>query len=241
VFLIRFLVRRVLVLAVILAIPIVAGEFVARKLVGDAVKSAVAARFGGSPSVSFGSTPLLWQLVNGRLDDVTVTEEDASVGGLPPVSVSASFKDVTVTKLIGLHGIVNTIEVNAGLGPAGVRDLLGASACGAQLAAGLGAALTADPRVRLHAGYITLLPPHGRAVVVRLAPSVVSAELDFRVVSAFQDGAALSPSTVSSLGPTAGCLRPLPNLPFNLVLVSATAVPGALELEMQGSRASFQE
>jgi len=237
-FLIRFVVRRLLVILAIAAIPLVAGELIARKLVGDAVKSAVAARFGGQPAVSFGSTPLLWQLVNGRLDDVTVTEAGADVGGLPPVSVTANFENVTVQKLIGLHGLVAAVAVTASLDRNGVRELLRASPCAGELPDGIGAALTAGPRVRLHAGAITLLPPRGRAVLVRLVPSAVDGELDLRLVRVVAHGASVAPG---SLGPAGGCLVPLHDLPFRLTLASAGAMPGALRLELRGSRAEFQE
>ncbi len=240
-FVIVWLARKLVVIALLLAIPVIAGEFLARKLVGDTVRSAVAARFGGSPQVSFGGTPLLWQLLGGHLDDVTVTDSGASVAGLQPLAVTANFDNVRVSHLIGLHGVIQTTKVAAVLGPADVRDLLATSACVRGLPDGIGAALTADPRVLIPAGHISLFPPHGRAVELRLVPSAVSGALAFHLIGAVVDGAEVSESALEALASQVDCLRPMTGLPFNLRLVSADATAGVVQLGFRGGDAQFQE
>jgi hypothetical protein len=241
VFLIAWIVRKLVVIALVIAIPAVAGEFIARKLVGDTVRNVVTARFGGSAKVGFGSTPLLWQLAHGQLDDVTVTEADASIGGLPPLSLTANFEDVRVTDLIGLRGAVQTIEAEASLGPAGVRDLLATGACAGGLPDGIGAALTAGPRVVIRRGHVFLLPPHGRSVELRLVPVAANGALLFDLVGVAEDGAGVSAATVSALGSHADCTRTIGGLPFNLRLTGARATDGILKLAFRGSGAQLQE
>ncbi|HEY5389753.1 MAG TPA: LmeA family phospholipid-binding protein, partial [Solirubrobacteraceae bacterium] len=93
-FLLVPIVRRLVILAVVLAIPLVAAELLARHFVGAAVASAIAARIGTHPHVGFGSTPILVQIVRGRLDDVTLSASGARVGGLAPLRIEASLRDV---------------------------------------------------------------------------------------------------------------------------------------------------
>lgn len=240
-FLIVWVVRRLVVIAVLLVIVLVVGDLVAGKLVGSAVRSAIAARFGGSPQVSFGSTPLLWQLVHGDLDHVTVREGDASIAGLPPTSLVANFDDVRVTSLIGLHGVVGSVALEAILGPAAVRDLLATSACVGGLPDGVGAALTSDPRIVIPGGHVSLFPPHGRAVELRLAPVVGDRALAFRLIGFAQDGQSASSATVDALAAQADCSRSLAGLPYNLALATASAVPGDVELSFRGRGGQFQE
>lgn len=241
VFLIVWIVRKLAVIALLLAVPAVAGELIARKLVGDTVRSAVVARFGGSPSVSFGTAPLLWQLLRGRLDDVSVTDSSVSIGGLPPASATANFDNVHVTNLIGLHGVIGVVQVAASLGPAAVRDLLATRSCAGGLPDGIGATLTADPRVAIVPGHVSLLPPRGHSVQIRLVPSAVNGALVFHLIGLVEDGADASAATVNALGSQSDCTRTLPGLPFNLRLTSASANAGAVLLGLRGSGSQFQE
>ena len=227
-FLILWLVRRLAILALLLAIPLVVGELVARKLVGDAVRSQVMARFGGAPSVGFGSTPLLLQLVEGHIN-VNMSDTQAAISGLPPVSLTASFSDIRLTSLLGVHGVIGSVSAQASLGPAGVRDLLATSGCITALPATVAADLTDHPRVRIARGRVTLLPPHGRAVVVRVVPSAVGNKVDFNAASRAGGAPAGSAACVASLG----------SLPFALALDSATAEHGSLDLALAGRGARF--
>lgn len=230
-FLIVGVVRRLVILAVVLAIPAVALELVARKVVGDAVASQVKTAFGGAPAVDFGSTPLLEQIAEGHLN-VTITDAHAAVAGLPPVALSASFDDVHMTSLLGLHGRIGSVTATAGLGPHRVRALLSSSGCIAALPANELAALTNRPRVRIGIGHITLLPPHGRAVVVRIVPVESQDKLAFNVASVTAAGQALA-------GVRAGCAVGVGALPFGLTFTGASATKGLLELAFSGHGASF--
>jgi hypothetical protein len=231
-FLIVWLVRRLAVLALLLAIPVVVGELVARKLAGDAVKSQVKAAFGGSPSVDFGSTPLLEQLVEGHVS-VNISDANAAIAGLPPVALTASFDDIRLTSLLGLHGVIGSVAATAGLGPVHVRDLLAASGCFGALPAGVDAALTARPRVKIAVGHISVLPPHGRAAVVRIVPSAVANRLDLSVVRVDLGGQAAAD------GSQPGCVASVGSLPFGLSLAAASATRGSLALTFRGSGARF--
>ncbi len=230
-FLIFGIVRRLVVLAAVLAIPAVALELVARKVVGDAVASQVKTAFGGAPAVDFGSTPLLEQIAEGHVN-VTITDARAAVAGLPPAALSASFEDVHMTSLLGLHGAIGSVTATAGLGPHRVRALLASSGCITALPASALVALTDRPRVRLRTGRITLLPPHGRAVVVRVVPLESRSRLAFDVVSVTADGQAIA-------GAGGGCVAAVGALPFGLAFTGVSATNGMLELAFSGHGASF--
>jgi hypothetical protein len=230
-FLLVMLLRRLVILAIVLAIPVVAGEFVARALVGAAVKSQVTAAFGGSPSVSFGSTPLLLQLVEGHVT-VDVTEPRATIPGLPPVALTADFNDIHLTNLIGLHGVIGGVQATARLGRDGTRDILAASGCVSSLPANIVGALGDRPRVRFHGGHVTLLPQHGHAVTVHVVPTAAAGKVDFSAVSIDGDSATAARSN-------SGCVSGVGGLPFGLSLTSASVAHSSLELAFSGQGARF--
>jgi len=230
--------RRLLVLAILLAIPAVAVELLARKLVGDAVASAVQTRIGVSPHIDFGSTPLLVQLAGGKLNDVSVHASGARIGGLPPVGLAATLRDVHMTHITSLEGAIGSLSVQASLGPAAVRDLLATAGCVRSLPVDLATALTAHPRVDVFPGRIDLLPPSGRAVEVRMRPAAAPTEVSFTVIGLSRGGAPVASAAIAP-APGSRCARSLPNLPFGVSLRSATAASGALELSFVGSNASF--
>jgi hypothetical protein len=233
------LLRRILVLALVLAVPLVAGEFVARKLIGDAVTSAVRARLGVAPNVSLGSDPVLLQLLHGRIDDATLTASDARIGGLPPVGLTATLRDLHLTGLTSLQGAIGSLSVQARLGPAAVRDLIATAACAGSLPANVRAALTPDPRVRLAHGRVELLPRAGRAVEVRLSPAAAGDRVVFSLVGLERGGApAATAALLSAQGPLR-CGRSLTSLPFGVGLVSARVQDGALRLAFDGTNAEF--
>jgi hypothetical protein len=82
--------RKLVYVVLVFAIPLIAGEFIARSLLGDAVNSAIVSRIGGKAQVGFGTTPVLLQLVNGHLSDVSVSESKAQIGGLPTLAFNAT-------------------------------------------------------------------------------------------------------------------------------------------------------
>jgi hypothetical protein len=233
------IVRRLLFTAAFLAIPVVAGELVARKLVGSAVTHAVQARIGVAPKLGFGSTPLLVQLVHGKLNAVSVSAAGARFDGLPPLSLSATLHDVHLRDLTSLQGAIGSLSVEAKLAPAGVRELLATPGCVDSLPPSLLAELTPRPRVILFAGRIDLLPPHGRRGEVRLRPYASGANVRFAITGLELDGAPASGAQLTLARARTRCARALNNLPFGISLVSANAMPGALDLVFSGRAASF--
>ena len=231
--------RRLLVMAVVLAIPLVACELIARKLIGDAVKSAVRARVGVASSVSFGSSPILLQLIHGRIDTVTVGATDARIQGLPPLRLNATLHDVHLANLTSLQGGIGSLTIDAHLSPGGVRLLLATPTCVEALPASLRRPLSAVPRVYVFPGRIDLLPPRGRSVEVRLAPLARAGSLVFVISAVDRRGVPASAATLALIRRRTQCSRSLPNLPFGVSLASATAATGALELAFTGTNASF--
>jgi hypothetical protein len=231
--------RRLLFTAAFLAIPVVAGELLARKLIGSAVTHAVQARIGVAPKLGFGSTPLLLQLVHGKLDAVSVSAAGARFDGLPPLSLSATLRDVHLRDLTSLQGAIGSLSVDAKLAPAGVRELLATPGCLDSLPPSLLAELTLRPRVILLPGRVDLLPPHGRRGEVRLRPYASGASVRFAIVGLELDGAPASPTQLDDARARTWCARALSKLPFGISLVSAGATAGALDLGFIGSGASF--
>jgi DUF2993 family protein len=226
-------------LAAFLAIPLVAGELVARKLIGDAVAHAVQARIGVSPKVGFGSTPLLWQIAHGHLDSVSIGAARAHIDGLPPLALNATLRDVHLRSLTGLEGAIGSLTIDARLRPAGVRDLLATRACLDALPRSALEGLTANPRVDLFPGRIDLLGPHGRSFEVRLAPHASGNALRFEIVALVQDGVSASSAQLAAVRDATTCSRSLGALPFGVTLESARVRSGDLELAFAGSDASF--
>ncbi len=231
--------RRLLLLAAFLAVPVIAGELVARKLIGDAVKHAVQARIGVAPKISFGSTPLLVQIAHGSLNAVSISAAGARIDGLPPLALSGTLRDVHLSSLTGLQGAIGSLSIELKLAANGVRELLATPACIDALPQGVLAALTRSPRVDLFAGRIDLLPPRGRAAEVRLRAYASGASVRFAIIGLDQGGAPMSAAQLASARAGTRCSRALSNLPFGVSLVSASAAPGALELAFAGSGASF--
>jgi hypothetical protein len=226
-------------LALFLAIPLVAIELVARKLVGDAVAHAVATRIGVKPTVGFGATPVLLQIVHGKLGAVTVSARGAHIDGLPPLALSATLRDVHLRSLTSLQGAIGSLSVQASLAPAGVRDLLVTAGCVDALPASILATLTRSPRVDLFPGRVDLLPPRGRSAEVQLRPLVAGASVQFVVTAVESSGAPLPAAEVALARANTRCSRTLSGLPFGVSPVSATAVRGALVLGFAGRGASF--
>jgi hypothetical protein len=232
------IVRRVLVLAIVVAVPVVAGELVARKLIGDAVTSAVRAKIGSAPDVNLGSAPVLLQLVRGRINAATLHARDARIGDLPPAALTATLRDVRLADVASLEGAIGSLRLDVRLAPAAVRKLLAATGCVRSLPANLRGALTPAPRVVLLAGRIDVLPPSGRTVDLRLRTTMVRDAVAFEPSGLELDGA---PAPAHDLAgtTTASCTRPLHDLPFGISLVSASARPGALALAFSGRGAAF--
>jgi hypothetical protein len=238
-FLVIAILRRLVIIAVVLAIPLIVGEIVARKLIGAAVRSALAQRIGDSPKVSLGSTPVLLQLVHGHLNDVTVTAPAARIGGLPPVAVVAVLRDVHLRSVASLQGAIGSVEVTARLDGTGVRALLASRGCVRALPSAVAAVLTATPRVLIFPGRIDLLPPSGRGAEVRLRPTALGNTIAFGVIAAFVDGRPLPSAGLARSPSQTTCVRTLGALPFGAVLRSATAEAGALGLQLSARRVSF--
>jgi hypothetical protein len=230
-----WLLRRLLVLAIILAVPIVGGELLARKLVGDAVRSAVRSRIGVSPKVDFGSTPLLLDVVHGRVRRLELSAKGARIGGLPPLALIASLDNVHLTSLTGLSGAIGSLTLAAGLPPTGIASLLATRQCAGTFPLDVRAALTTRPRVYVFPGRVDLLPPSGRAVEVRLVPRAIGGRLVFAVDGLDRAGVAEPVTTLAQVS----CVRSLPDLPFGVRLTSASAQAGVLDLAFAGTNASF--
>src|SRR5471032_877992 len=114
-FLLLPILRRLLYIAIFVAILAVGAELLARKLIGADVSHAVAARIGVSPKVGFGSTPLVEQIARGSLDDVSVSAAGARIDGLGPLSLSGTLRDVHLRSLTSLQGAIGSLEIHAGL------------------------------------------------------------------------------------------------------------------------------
>jgi hypothetical protein len=231
--------RRLLLLAAFLAVPLIAAELIARKLIGDAVAHAVQARIGVAPKIGFGSTPLLLQIIHGRLSEVTVSAERAHIDGLPPLALTATLRDVHLRSVTGLEGAIGALRIEAQLPPDGVRDLLATPACVDPLPPAILAGLTRSPRVELFPGRIDLLAPRGRASEVRFRPYAAGSSVDFAVIGLEQAGAPVAATTLAAVRERTHCSRALDASPFGVSLVSARALAGALELSFAGSDASF--
>ncbi|HEX4035958.1 MAG TPA: DUF2993 domain-containing protein [Solirubrobacteraceae bacterium] len=230
-FLLVPIVRRLLMLAIVLAIPLVAAELLARHFIGDAVSSAVGARIGTHAHVGFGSTPLLVQIVRGRLGDVTVSASGATVGGLSPLRIEGSLRDVHLQNLTALEGAIGSLSVTADAPPSVVRGMLASPSCLGGMSAALRAGLTSDPRVLIFPGRIDLLPQRGRGAEIRFVPRAGGSAVRFEIVAALIGGVAVA-------RPPA-CERQLDGLPFGVRLHSAQARSGTLVLGFTGHGASF--
>jgi len=238
-FLLTPILRRLLYLAIFVGLLAVGAELVARKLVGDAVSHAVASRIGASAKVSFGSTPLVEQIVRGSLSDVSVHADDARIGGLGPLRIEGTLRDVHLRSLTGLQGAIGSLDVHAGASPAVVLGMLATRACAQSLPADVRAGLTAAPRVAIFPGRVDLLPPSGRAAEVQLRPYASGSDLRFEI-SAVELGGAPAPAAALLAARTGSrCERTLSDLPFGVSLVSARAVDGSLALSFAGRDASF--
>ena len=230
------LARRLLVLAAILAIPVGAGEFAVRKLVGDAVAGAVRARIGVTAHVSLGSEPVLLELAKGRLNGVTVHASGARIAGLPPAALTATLDDVHLTHLTSLQGAIGSLTVDARVGPAGVGELLASPSCANALPAEVRGALTATPRVLLFPGRIDLLPPAGRDAEVRLRALARPGGVAFTVIGIERAGV---PAPVSAVSASVLCMRTLGSLPFGATVASVATASGALDVKLHATGASF--
>ena len=188
---------------------------------------------------SFGSTPLLVQLVHGKLDAVSVSAAGARFDGLPPLSLSATLRDVHLRDLTSLQGAIGSLSVDAQLAPAGVRELLATPGCVDSLPPSLLAELTPRPRVILLPGRVDLLPQHGRRGEVRLRPYASGASVRFAIIGLEIDGTPASGAQLAEARARTRCARALSKLPFGISLVSASATAGALDLVFSGSGASF--
>ena len=230
-FLLFPIVRRLVTLLAVLAIPVVAAELLARHFIGDAVSSAVASRIGTHAHVSFGSTPILVQIARGRLDDVSVSAAGATIGGLGPLRLDASLRDVHFANLTGLQGAIGSLSVAADAPPTVVRGMLASPSCLEGMTPTMRARLTGDPRVLVLPGRIDLLPPRGRGAEVRFVPIPAGSALRFEVSAAQVGGVPVArpPS----------CERRLDGLPFGVTLRSAQARTGVLVLGFTGHGASF--
>jgi hypothetical protein len=238
-FLLFPILRRLLFLAAFLAVLAVGAELLARKLIGDAVTHAIEARIGVAPKVGFGSTPLVVQIARGSLQAVTVSARGARVGGLPPMSLRATLRDVHLSSLTSLEGAIGSLRVYTWLPPAGVRDLLATPACIDSLPAGALATLTREPRIEIFPGRIDLLPASGRTVEVRLRPLAEGSSVRFEVIALELDGVPAPRSELLDAQRSTTCSRSLSELPFGISLVRASATDGSLELAFVGAGASF--
>jgi len=239
-FLLGMVARRLIVLAIALAVPVIAAEFLARKLIGDAVRSAVKARIGVSADVSFGASPVVLALIHGRIDTVTIKARRARIGGLPPLTLSATLHDVHLKNLTSLQGAIGSLTLDVRVTAGQVLELLATPGCVSSLPAPVRGALGGSPRVLLFPGRIDLLPARGRAGEVRLAPLVASRDtVAFHVTGLELGGAPASPATLAAARAQVRCSRTLPGLPFGVALNSATVGRGALSLHLSGSGATF--
>jgi len=238
-FLLFPILRRLLHLAIFVAILAVGAELLARKLIGDAVTHAVAARIGVSPKVGFGSTPLVVQIAHGSLVDVTVSAHGARIDGLGPLALSGTLRNVHLRSLTGLQGAIGSLEVAAGVPPSVVLGLLATPACAQSLPAAVRSGLTSRPRVEIFPGRVYLLPPRGNEAEVRLRPYVAGSSLRFAISSIELGGAPAPSADLRAARTGASCTRRLSDLPFGIALVSAKAGSGALALAFSGRGASF--
>jgi len=238
-FLLFPILRRLIYLAIFLAILAVAGELLARKLVGDAVAHAVAARIGVSPKVGFGSTPLVVQIIHGSLDDVTLKAAGAHIDGLGPLSLDGTLRDVHLRSLTSLEGAIGSLRVSASVPPSVVLGMLATPACERSLPAAVQAGLTGTARVEIFPGRVDLLPPRGRAAEVRLRPYAAAGAVRFAILAIELGGVAVPPAQLRAERGGASCSRALSNLPFGVGLVSARALDSTLALSFSGRGASF--
>jgi hypothetical protein len=230
-FLLVPIVRRLLILFAVLAVPVVAAEILARHFIGAAVSSAVASRIGTHAHVSFGSTPILVQIAHGRLDDVSVSAANATIGGLGPLRLDASLRDVHLANVTALQGAIGSLRVVADAPPRVVGAMLAAPSCLLAITPTLRARLTRDPRIVVLPGRIDLLPPQGRGAEVRFVPSAAASAVRFRVSAAQVGGVPVARPR--------SCERRLAGLPFGVALRSAQAREGVLVLGFRGHGASF--
>jgi len=238
-FLLFPILRRLLYLAIVLAVLAVGGELLARKLIGDAVTHAVEARIGAAPKIGFGSTPLLVQIAHGKLDEVTVSARGARIAGLGPLALTGTLRDVHLSSLTGLEGAIGSLNVRALLPPAGVRGLLTTRACVGSLPASVLEGLSPSPRIVVLPGRVDLLPAVGRAVELRLDPYAAGSTVRFELSALELGGAPAPQAELEQLRARIDCSRTLSDLPFGVALVSAKATDGALALSFSGSGASF--
>ena len=238
-FLLFPILRRLLYLAIFVLVLAVGAELLARKLIGDAVSHALAARIGVSPKVSFGSTPLVAQIARGSLSDVSLTAKDAHLDGLGPVALSGTLHDVHLRSLTSLQGAIGSLQVDAGLAPSVVLGLLATPACAQSMPAAVRTGLTAAPRVAIFPGRVDLLPPSGRAAEVQLRPYAAGSSLRFAISAIDVAGAPVSTTQLDAARAGASCARALANLPFGVSLVGARAGGGVLALTFAGRGASF--
>ncbi len=112
----------------------------------------------------------------------------ARIGGLPPLTLTATLRDVHVAHLTSLQGAIGRLRVDARLAPRAVRDMVDTPACLGSLPPGVRDALTSAPRVLIFPGRIDLLPPSGRATEVRLRPAATRRAVVLEPSGVEQDG-----------------------------------------------------
>ncbi|MFE6283660.1 DUF2993 domain-containing protein [Streptomyces sp. NPDC057877] len=99
-------------------------ELAARALVGGRIEDAVGRRLGEDADVDIDGGPMLLALYDRRLDAVTVSSDDATLGRIEGVQVEARLYDV---RLRGGSGTVARTEADVGVPPAALQSLAGAS------------------------------------------------------------------------------------------------------------------
>jgi LmeA-like phospholipid-binding len=215
-----WLVRRLALLALVLAIPLVIGELVARRLVGDAVASQLRSHFGGShASVGFGSTPLLLQLIDGHID-ANASIARVQIAKLPPAALQVSFDDVRLSSLLGLRGVAGSVLAHVSLGPDAVGRLLWNGGCAGELPPQLAADLANSPRIAIGRGRVKI---HGDGAGLDVVPTRVGRTIDFTSVSA----------------PRVACTISVGAAPYGLALAGTSASDGALVVTFRARGVRF--
>jgi hypothetical protein len=177
------------------------------------------------PGASIGGIPFLTQAISGKYHDVTITANDVPVNGVTVTSLTADLHGVhiPISKVLHDHGLevpVDRIDGTAFVAYADINSYLSAHHPVNQvlfLRAGIGNSATIVDRLRI-AGRTVSLRGVGMAM---LTGNVVGVKVsDLKRTST--GGAALGSKVLSRIEAQLRISVPLNDLPFRIILTSAT-------------------
>lgn len=229
--LVALLVTVVVVLVLLAVADRIAERIADHKLAG---KIQSAQQLTSRPDVSIGGFPFLTQVLRGRYSSVTITSTSAiQVNGTAITAMHVHLTDVQVSTADAIHGTVRNVPVSAGTGTA----VLSYTQVNALIAryAGTTIGSTITVTAGSSSGHARLVGPLGLSLDV--TPQVRHGQL--YLVDDSQQLATLSSLVAAPIQQTLAKPIPLPALPFNVHLTSATPESDGIRLQATSQNSVF--